>query len=381
MGNGIRSLMVGGLCAASIAAAAAALAQDNSSNGTIIGPPQLKDFSLEPRERLVTQPPPQAHPQQPPARTAPTPTPAQPQAQNQQGRPQPRLQPPTRQAPASERQAQPQPEIRPVGPALRAPDASVPLETQSPTAPVAAAPDADELAPAAPKGERDRGFSWLYAVPLAALALLGLALLRRRRRAAEAEAEPVAEPVTLAAAPPRAPRPRHDPVPRPWLELSLKAERCAFTATEAEVLFELEIANNGGSAARNLRIDVKMFNAGAEQDKEIGAFFRTAGRESTKLNLPEVEAGVVGVINGSVRMPLEEMRAMKLDERLLFIPVVAVNGLYDWGEGRTGQTSKSYVIGRELQQQSEKMGAFRVDQGPRIWRTVAQRPHKLAKRV
>ena len=170
-------------------------------------------------------------------------------------------------------------------------------------------------------------------------------------------------------------------MPRPWLELSLKAERASFTSTEAEVLFELEIANKGGSAARNLRIDVKMFNGGVEQDKEIGAFFRTAGRETTKLTLPEVEAGVTGVIQGRVSMAREEIRAMRLDERLLFIPVVAVNALYDWGEGRTGQTSRSYVIGRELQESSEKMGAFRVDQGPRIWRTVGQRPHKLAKRV
>ncbi|HWT11115.1 MAG TPA: hypothetical protein VN231_00005, partial [Allosphingosinicella sp.] len=218
---------------------------------------------------------------------------------------------------------------------------------------------------------------WLYLLPVAALVLLGLVLYRRRRAAAAPE--PAGDPVPAAAEP--APRPRHDPVPRPWLELSLTAERASYTATEAVVLFELEIANKGGSPATNLRIDVKMFNAGAEQDKEIGTFFRTAGRESTKLNLPGVDAGVTGVIHGSVRMPLDEMRAMKLEERLLFIPVVAVNALYDWGEGRTGQTSKSYVIGRELEQPSEKMGAFRVDQGPRIWRTVGQRPHKLAKRV
>ena len=74
------------------------------------------------------------------------------------------------------------------------------------------------------------------------------------------------------------------------------------------------------------------------------------------------------------------MRAIRLDEKLLFIPVVAVNILYDWGNGRTGQTSKSYLVGRELQQKAEKMGAFRVDQGPRVWRSVGQRPHKLAKR-
>ena len=147
------------------------------------------------------------------------------------------------------------------------------------------------------------------------------------------------------------------------------------------VHFELEIANTGKSPARNLRIDVKMFNAGAEQDKEIGAFFRSAGRESTKLNLPGIGAETVGVIRGEVKMKRDEMRAVVLDNRYLFIPVIAVNALYDYGDGQTGQTSKSYVVGRELETPNEKMGAFRVDQGPRIWRTIGQRPHTLAKRV
>jgi MYXO-CTERM domain-containing protein len=228
-----------------------------------------------------------------------------------------------------------------------------------------------------PVADRDGARSyWYYALPAAALALLGLAVVRRRRR--NGTSEPVVETAPVAAAPPT---PRPDPIPRPWLELSLKAERASFTATEAVVQFELEISNTGGSAARNLRIDVKMFNAGVEQDREIGAFFKTAGRESTKLSLPIVEAGVTGVIKGQVKMAVDEMRAVRLDERLLFIPVIAVNALYDRGADRTGQTSRSYVVGRELQDASEKMGAFRVDQGPRVWRTVGQRAHKLAKRV
>jgi hypothetical protein len=273
------------------------------------------------------------------------------------------------------------------------PEQSAPSSTPSPTAttpadiqfaaPEAAPPIPSPSAPLvpAPVAEQGQGIpSWLYALPVAALALFGFVLFRRRRLAFAggplADSLPVAAP---APAPPPTPRP--DPVPRPWLELAFKADRASFTDTEAEVQFELEISNTGGSAARNLRIDVKMFNAGAEQDKEIGAFFRIAGRETTKLNLPAVEAGVVGVVHGSVRMARDEMKAMRLDERLLFIPMVAVNALYDWGEGRMGQTSKSYIIGRELEEPSDKMGAFRVDQGPRIWRTVGQRPHNLARRV
>ena len=119
--------------------------------------------------------------------------------------------------------------------------------------------------------------------------------------------------------PPRSPpsprRAAAEPVPRPWLELELKAERAHSTDAETLVQFELEIANTGKAPARNLRIDVKMFNAGHEQDKEIGAFFRTAGRESTKCNLPGIAAGTTGVIQGEVGMPRDEMRAVVLDDR------------------------------------------------------------------
>jgi hypothetical protein len=346
-----------------LAAASAAPAQDNSSAATpapppppTVGNPQLRDFQLQPQRRIVTQP---AQPGPAPVVVAPPPPVI--------SRPQPT-------APA--RQAQPGP--APAAPrqeTVRQQPAAAPATAVQPVPePVAQAP---LPAPAPAPAERPGGgFPWLYALPVAALALLALVWLRRRRRA---EVEDEIEEAPAAAAPPPAPRP--DPVPRPWLELALKAERASAMLTETIVQFELEISNTGKSPARNLRIDVKMFNAGAEQDQEIGAFFRTAGRETTRLNLPGIGPDSNGVIRGEVAMPRDEMRAVVLEDKYLFIPVIAVNALYDWGEGRTGQTSKSYVVGRELQQPSEKMGAFRVDQGPRIWRTIGQRQHTLAKRV
>ena len=355
------------LGALALCTAAPALAQDSNS---VIGPPQLRDFSISGR-REVAAPPPQAQPAAP-AQTPPVT--AQPRTEAP-ARPAERVAPAPRRAPATAT-AEPAPASpQPFRPAPAVDQAAV--EPVVPP-PVAAAPPPVQKAGSAP------ATSWttysLYALPAAAaLALLGFVAVRRRRKG---EAGPAAEAAMVAASPPRPVAPRPDPIPRPWLELSLKAERASFTDAEAELLFELEISNKGGSAARNLRIDVKMFNGGVDQqDREIGAFFRTAGREATKLHLSEVAAGVTGVIQGRVTLAREEMRAVRLDERLLFIPVVAVNALYDWGQGRTGQTSKSYVIGRELQQPSEKMGAFRVDQGPRVWRTIAQRDHKLAKRV
>ena len=359
-----------GLC---LLGAAAAHAQEAGSNA--IGPAQLRDFSLTPKQTIVRQPPAEERPAPrvappSPATQAPAPRggqpdrPAQPSAQAQR---QPVAQAPVEQAPPPPAGATPGP--APLPSTELAPP--TPLPTPADSTPVPAPTDSDGPA------------YWLYGLPAAALALLGLALFyRRRQRSRElayaAAVEPVAAPAPIPAAPPK---PRADPVPRPWLELELKTVRASFSAVEALIEFELSISNTGGSPARNLKIDVKMFNAGGAQDQEIGAFFRTAGRQSTKLNLPGIRHGTTGVIRGEVAMPLEEMKAMKLDGRMLFVPVVAVNTLYEWGEGRSGQSSKSYVVGRELETPSEKMGAFRVDQGPRIWRTVGQRQHKLARRV
>ena len=367
--------MFGGclLCAASPAAAQESPANNAApanSSTTTIGPPQLRDFRLQPQERIVSQPAPVA---QPPVEVSPPPPATRPRPQQAAPRPSDR---PTQVEPRRPAATQARPAPADSAPVAPLPTGAAPVLEAPPVPPPAIEPAPAEAAETTPPPVEPSGPSyWLYVIPAAALALLVLGLLLRRRKGA---AEPVGQVAPVAAP---SPKPRPEPVPRPWLELELKTERASFTPSEAVIQFELSVRNDGKSAARNLRIDVKMFNAGREQDQEIGAFFKIAGREGTKLSLPGIGADSTGVIRGEVAMPREEMRAVKLDDRLLFIPVVAVNVLYDWGEGRTGQTSKSYVVGRELQEQSEKMGAFRVDQGPRIWRTVGQRPHKLAKRV
>jgi hypothetical protein len=54
----------------------------------------------------------------------------------------------------------------------------------------------------------------------------------------------------------------------------------------------------------------------------------------------------------------------------VFVPLIAFNALYRWGSGE-GQTSASYLLGRDTK--GEKMGPFRIDLGPRIFRSVAGR--------
>ena len=391
-----RSLILG-VAGASLLCAGAALAQETNT----IGPPQLRDFQLRPREQAGPQQQgpqdpsnPQPRAQQPAPRAAPvTPPPpvtgGQPNAQQPapaQAQPQPQ---PIQTRPAAPGQRTPAPVQTGPAPAPTQVAPQQPTGAQPPATAPTAAPPTGEPAPEAPTTgtppapEAGGPPIWLYGIPALLLVLGGLFLWRRRRarlaELAEAAEESVAETAPVLAPVPAAPRP--DPSPRPWLELDVKTVRASFTPTEAVIEFELMIANIGGAAARDLKIDVKLFNAGAEQDQQIGSFFRTAGRESTKLAIPGIDKEADGVIRGEVGMPLEDMKAVKLEGRMLFIPVLAVNVLYEWGEGRAGQSAKSYVVGRELENAGEKMGAFRVDQGPRVWRTVGQRQHKLARRV
>jgi hypothetical protein len=343
------------------AGGAPALAQEGNS----VGPPQLRDFQL-PGERRTPPPRPQ---QVEPAAPAPAPPAAE------------RVPAPAAPQPARPRQDQPRQRPAPTARTGAAPEPALPSQPQDvfqlPKGPAAqpetapAPAPAPAAVPAAPPAE---GWPIHYYLIPAALLVLGLLLARRRRRRPAALAAAAAEPEA-------APPPRLAPVPRPWLEIELKAERAASTDVEASVEFELILHNSGKSVARHIRVNARLLNAGREQDKEIGTFFRTRGEGRKTHPIGDLPPGERGLVQGSVAMPREEMRALQVNEQLLFVPVLAVNVLYDWGEGRTGQTSKSYVVGRELGEQSQKMGAFRLDLGPRIYRTVGQRQHSLAKRV
>ncbi len=54
--------------------------------------------------------------------------------------------------------------------------------------------------------------------------------------------------------------------------------------------------------------------------------------------------------------------------------LIAFNALYSWGRGE-GQSSCSYLIGTRTK--SEKLGPFRLDLGPRIFRNLAAHDYEL----
>jgi hypothetical protein len=163
---------------------------------------------------------------------------------------------------------------------------------------------------------------------------------------------------------------------RPRLELEFTPDRAVATDSAAEINYALTIRNVGDAVARNIFIEARMFNADARQDQEIGAFFADPSPERSAAAPRLLAPGDQLVFRGTVSMPRESAREILVQDRRLFIPSVAFTVLYAWGLDRTGQTSMSYIVGREAKPPADKMAPFRLDLGPRLWRHVGQRRNR-----
>ena len=101
-------------------------------------------------------------------------------------------------------------------------------------------------------------------------------------------AQPTTTPQPLPRAPaPPPPAPPPQPAPprragpsgivstrlRPWLEIGFSPGRCVVEENGATIQFDVEVYNSGNAPARDVLVEASMFNAGPEQDQEIGAFF------------------------------------------------------------------------------------------------------------
>jgi len=132
------------------------------------------------------------------------------------------------------------------------------------------------------------------------------------------------------------------------------------------VQFEIELFNSGSAPARGVLVEATLFNAG--QDSQIGNFF--ANPLGTGERIAAIPPLKRITIRTQVAVPREQVQAYELAGRQVFVPVIAFNTLYS-GSGAEGQTSVSYLLGRDTK--GEKMGPFRLDLGPRIFRSVAAR--------
>ena len=175
-----------------------------------------------------------------------------------------------------------------------------------------------------------------------------------------------------AAAPPKAAAPSIPGVVstrlRPWVEIGFNPLRCIIDNDKASIEFELELFNSGSAPARGVLVEANLFNAGPAQDQQIGAFFQHPVGQGERIVAIAPLKRVA--LRTEVGIGRDQVQAYALADRQVFVPLIAFNALYSWSGGE-GQTSVSYLLG--LHTKSDKLGPFRLDLGPRIFRGVAAR--------
>lgn len=418
---------IAAIVAAAIFGSAPALAQDavpatNTATppaAETVGPRELRDFTIN---GTVTRPapPPERSPQ--PTATTPRPrTPAQTAATATTA-----TTPPPRQRPSAAPNRVPAGQNSQVTRSPPASDPLAPFTINGPApadAPTVAQPDLEQApieAPVAPAQTGQNSFiPWL----LALLALAGggaLVFWRQRSQPSYATASAGAfqppEPQTRPEPLQRAPAPRPEPAPRPapagqpavtavpqpaprpvpqrapspspaapfgvvstslrpWLDIEFTPGRCVVGHDKATIQFDVTVFNSGSAPARDVLIEASMFNAGPTQDQEIGAFF--AHPETKGDRIPAIPPLKRVALKSAVSLTREQLRQFDVAGRKLFVPLIGVNALYRWSGGE-GQTSASYVVGRDTQ--AEKMAPLRLDLGPRIFRGLGARRHDASVR-
>ena len=390
--------------AAALAVAQAPLhAQDappETNESGSVGPRELDNFTIN---GTVTQPAPQRPAPTPPATrpqpTAEPPAAAQPPAPATTEQPQRERPGPTEQATRSAPSGDDQP-LRQSAPASSVPAVLPGLDSAGEASATASEIPVADL----PAGDGVLLWPWLLAA-LAAAAGIGFYFYRGRLHAAlagGAEVDSYEEPrapVTPRNVAPRPLAPRHDPTPktapapvaapvadeplkgfvstrlRPWIELGFHASRCTIENDKVTIEFEIEISNTGNAPARGVLVEARLVNAGPAQDSEIGQFFSNPVGQGERIDTIGPLKNVR--IKSGIVTPLENVQIYEVGGRKVFVPLIAFNILYGWARG-TGQTSASYLVGRDTK--SDKMAPFRLDLGPRLFRSLGQTALPIAVR-
>lgn len=388
-------------------AATAAHAQTQGGGGV------LQDFQLDPaRDPNRPQAPEREGPEIERLPTTPTPTPSLPPPVTitppPVQLPSPAPAQPATPRPTAPAPAQPSRGTAPVAPSPAPavpPTADVPTDAPAPQ-PEAEAPMADstpvpastpeETAPADPESASS---GWLLPLALAAAAFIAFLLFRRRSRPKAAEiddtdASPEVEsvgdapsertvPATAAAPTPAPPAParRVREEARPWVQIEFQAESARSTLVGAAVAYRLTLRNSGTRPAEQVEVGAFITNATAQQPALLAAFF-SAPVAAPVHRIAALQPGEAVELRGELRIDHGAIVPIRVQDRALLIPVVAFNAVYRWpaidGAPGAGQTGAAFIVGQESDPPRAKMAPFRLDQGPRQYRSVGSRPAQQA---
>ncbi|WEK01986.1 MAG: hypothetical protein P0Y59_10010 [Candidatus Sphingomonas phytovorans] len=164
---------------------------------------------------------------------------------------------------------------------------------------------------------------------------------------------------------------------RATLDIEVRVKRAGTNLLSAAVEYDIVVRNVGQAVARAIQVDVRLLSAGVEQDGWIATLFSSPIERPITPSFELPSRGAIE-LSGMAMMPKDMLSVMTVQDRILFVPVLAINMLYEW-EGGTGQTAISHVIGID-RGEGVKMAPFRLDAGPRMHEGVNSLPYTVSVR-
>jgi hypothetical protein len=193
-----------------------------------------------------------------------------------------------------------------------------------------------------------------------------------------AVAIPPAAAAAAAAAEPAAPRflePRAPTRARARLSVELRPLRAGLNLLSATAECQIVVTNTGTEPASGIRIHASLLTAHAGQDADLAAI--NAAPVTRPATAPfALAAGESRVVRTVSAIPRDAIHGMTAANRPMFVPIVAVNILYDSGDG-PAQTARAWAIGVE-RVDSAKLAPFWLDAPARMYDNIAARPHAVA---
>ncbi len=181
-----------------------------------------------------------------------------------------------------------------------------------------------------------------------------------------------------AAAEPAAPRflePRAPTRARARLSIELRPLRAGLNLLSATAECQIVVTNTGTEPASGIRIHASLLTAHAGQDADLAAINAAPVTRPTTAPFA-LAAGESRVVRTVSAIPRDAIHGMTAANRPMFVPIVAVNILYDSGDG-PAQAARAWAIGVE-RVDSAKLAPFWLDAPARMYDNIAARPHAVA---
>jgi hypothetical protein len=292
-------------------------------------------------------------------------------------------------APVQRERAEPatqQPAPAPVQPVVKVTAPSSPASEPSPQATQNSA--TGTVAPQAVPAEIPSGSNlpWII-IALVAAGIAGLVFRLRRKRPAKRVAvaeeafvpearSPVGDMPRPAPTATQPAEPAHPDRPNAAISIEFQPLGARHTLIGAAIGYRIVLHNEGEVAAENVAIASMIVNADARQEQGLASFFAEPVHAATH-SAERIEPGFSVEFAGELRLASDAIVPIQVKDRALLIPLVAFSAHYRW-EGGNGYSAAAFIVGEESDPPRERMAPFRLDQGPRQYRSVGSRAARKA---